>query len=61
MKARHLEKYMQQAINGVMSEGGSGRTAAYLDQRNAERVPLRAYVSYVRDARIGPSRGQGGR
>jgi len=59
MKARHLDKYMPQAINGVRSEGGSGRTAAYLDQRNAERVPLHAYVSYVTDARMGLSRGQG--
>ena len=59
MKARHLDKYMPQAISGVRSEGGSGRTAAYLDQRNAERVPLRAYVSYMTDARMGLSRGQG--
>ena len=59
MKARHLDKYMPQVITGMTSEGGSRRTAAYLDQRNAERVPIRAYVSYMTDARMGLSRGQG--
>jgi hypothetical protein len=59
MKARHLDKYMPEVIKGVRSEIGSRRTAAYLDQRDAERVPIRAYVSYMTDERMGISRGQG--
>jgi len=59
MKPRHLDKYMSQTIKGVSSEVVSSRTATYLDQRNAERVPIRAYASYVTDERMGLSRGQG--
>jgi len=59
MKPRHLDKYMSQTIKGVSREVVSSRTATYLDQRNAERVPIRAYASYVTDERMGLSRGQG--
>ena len=59
MKLRQLDKYMAQVINGVSSEVGSSRNAAYLDRRDAERVPISMQVFYVTDEPLGCSRGQG--
>jgi len=59
MKTRHLDKYMPEAITGVRSESAFRKNATVLDRRDAERVPLRIYVSYVTDERMGLSRGQG--
>jgi hypothetical protein len=59
MKSRHLDKYMPAAVSGVNNRRDSLRTGAVLDRRDAERVPLRAHVSYVTDERGGLSRGNG--
>lgn len=59
MKPRHLDKYMPRAISGLRIEGNCLKSAALLDRRDAERVPLHANVSYVTDARGGLSRGNG--
>ena len=59
MKLRQLDKYMAQVINGVSSEVGSSSNAAYLDRRDAERVPIGMQVFYVTDEPLGCSRGQG--
>lgn len=59
MKSRHLEKYMPEAISGVTGDVGSSRNAAYLDRRDAERVPLAMHVCYVTDEPLAFSRGQG--
>ena len=60
MKARHADKYIAEAIRGVDTPGPTRRNiASSLDRRDAERVPLRTYVSYVTDERMGLSRGQG--
>ena len=59
MRSHHLDKYMPQAISGVNNKLGVRKTTTVLDRRDAERVPLRIYVSYMTDARIGLSRGQG--
>jgi PilZ domain len=59
MRAHHLDKYMPQAISGVRNKLRFRKAATALDRRDAERVPLRIYVSYMTDARIGLSRGQG--
>ena len=59
MKSRHLEKYMPEVVSGVATDVGSSSNAAYLDRRDAERVPLRMRVSYVTDQPLGFSRGQG--
>jgi hypothetical protein len=59
MKGRHLEKQMAEAITGVKSTPLCRKTQMLLDRRDAERVHLRTYVSYVTDERIGLSRGQG--
>ena len=60
MKARHLDRYMPEAVRGENRPGSTLRNAVTnLDRRDAERVPLRAYVSYMTDARTGLSRGQG--
>lgn len=60
MKSRYLDKYMPKAIDGL--EGAVGKPAnasSVLDRRDAERVPLDAAVSYVSDARMGLTRGEG--
>ena len=54
MKSRHLDKYMPDAISGVSNELGFRKAATVLDQRDAERVPLRTYVSYMTDEADGP-------
>ena len=60
MNSRHLDKYMSEVLSGLPAEAGVRRAAASpLDRRDAERVPLRAQVSYVTDARKGLSRGHG--
>ena len=59
MKERYLDKYMAEAISGVSNQVISRRPASALDRRDAERVPLRSYVSYMTDERRGFSRGQG--
>jgi hypothetical protein len=53
-----LEKELPEAIAGVR-RAPSRKTSTVLDRRDAERVPLRTYVSYVTDERMGLSRGQG--
>ena len=58
MKARHLDKHMSEVFGGVHSQLGS-RKATLVDRRDAERVPMRIYVSYVTDERMGLTRGQG--
>jgi hypothetical protein len=50
---------MSEALGGVRSVAASRKNASVLDRRDAERVPLRIYVSYVTDERMGLSRGQG--
>jgi hypothetical protein len=57
MKGRHADKYMPETVAGVRS--AVRKSGAVLDRRDAERVPLRIYVSYVTDERLGLSRGQG--
>ena len=57
MKARYLDKYMPEALAG--EKRPARRTGAVMDRRDAERVPLHTYVSYVTDERMGLSRGQG--
>ena len=59
MRSHHLAKHMPQAISGVSNKFRFRKAATVLDRRDAERVPLRIYVSYMTDARIGLSRGQG--
>lgn len=59
MKSRQLDKYMPQAISGVSNELPFRKAATVLDRRDAERVPLRTYVSYMTDEGKGLSRGQG--
>ena len=56
MKLHHLDKYMPEAILGVSNKLRFRKAATVLDRRDAERVPLRIYVSYMTDARIGLSR-----
>ena len=60
MKSRHLDKYMPMVVEGLDdSIDNLTDTAAILDRRDAERVPLHAAVSYVSDARRGLTHGQG--
>src|SRR4026208_1771287 len=59
MRSHHQAKHMPQAILGVSNKFRFRKAATGLDRRDAERVPLRIYVSYMTDARIGLSRGQG--
>src|SRR5690242_7526793 len=59
MKGRHLDKQMPHANVGTRREPSWRKTSRVLDRRDAERVPLRTYVSYVTDERMGLSRGQG--
>ena len=59
MRSHHLDKYMPQAISGVSNKLRFRKAATVLDQREAERVPLRTYVSYMTDKGKGLSRGQG--
>jgi len=59
MKSRHLEKYMPEVIAGVAGNVGASSNAAYLDRRDAERVPIGMHVFYVTDEPLGFSRGQG--
>src|SRR4029079_5599342 len=59
MRSHHLDKHMPQVISGVNNKLGVRKTATVLDRRDTERVPLLIYVSYMTDARIGLSRGQG--
>lgn len=59
MRPHHLDKHMPQASSGVSNKFRFRKSATVLDRRDAERVPLRIYVSYMTDARIGLSRGQG--
>ena len=49
MKSHHLDKYMPEAISGVSNKLRFRKAATVLDQRDAERVPLRTYVSYMTD------------
>ncbi|HKY72405.1 MAG TPA: PilZ domain-containing protein [Nitrospira sp.] len=59
MKSRQPDKGLSQAIAGVAHESIQQSLAARIDRRNAERVPLRVYVSYFTDEWMGLSRGQG--
>ena len=59
MKARYPDKHVPGALEGGKCSVPLRKTGTVLDRRDAERVPLRAYVSYVTDERIGLSRGQG--
>ena len=60
MNSRHLDKYMSEALTGLPGKTLARRAAGTpLDRRDAERVPLRAQVSYVTDERLGLSRGHG--
>jgi len=60
MKARHLDKYMPRAVEGQETPVEKPPHAStVLDRRDAERVPLDAAVSYVSDARMGLTRGEG--
>src|ERR1043165_7991926 len=59
MKGRHLDKQMPNANLGTRRDPSWRKTSRVLDRRDAERVPLRIYVSYVTDERMGLSRGQG--
>ena len=60
MKARHLDKNMNGSIEAEHNSSiARSNSIGTLDRRDAERVPLRAYVSYVTDERMGLSRGQG--
>jgi hypothetical protein len=59
MKARHLDKYVPEAVSGMSSHASARRPSSVLDRRDAERVSLRTYVSYLTDERMGLSRGQG--
>jgi hypothetical protein len=46
MKSRHLDKYMPMVVEGLDdSIANPTDTAAVLDRRDAERVPLHAAVS----------------
>ena len=59
MRSHHLDKYMPDAISGVSNKLRFRKAATVLDQRDAERVPLRTYVSYMTDEGKGLSCGQG--
>ena len=60
MKSRHLDKYMSEILEGRQSPTKCLTNAStVLDRRDADRVPLDALVSYVTDARMGLSRGEG--
>jgi len=59
MKGRQVEKPMRGAIAGIKSQPHWRKAPAVMDRRDAERVALRTYVSYVTDERMGLSRGQG--
>jgi PilZ domain len=60
MKGRHLDKYMPEVVDGLDAPVGKLTSASsVLDRRDAERVPLDAAVSYVSDARMGLTRGEG--
>jgi hypothetical protein len=59
MRSHHLDKYMPEAILEVSNKLQFRKAATVLDQRDAERVPLRTYVSYMTDEGKGLSRGQG--
>ena len=59
MKARYLDRHVAEALGREKCSLPIRKTAAALDRREAERVPLRTYVSYVTDERMGLSRGQG--
>jgi hypothetical protein len=50
---------MSEAVTGVRNETPCRKPGTVLDRRDADRVPLRTYVSYVTDERMGLSRGQG--
>ena len=49
MKSRHLDKYMSEAVSGVQAAVSSHTATAYLDRRDAERVPLHIRASYASD------------
>ena len=60
MNSRHLDKDMAKSLFGLENQPGSRRAAAaFLDRRDAERVPLHTQASYVTDERMGLSRGHG--
>ena len=59
MKARYIDKHLSEALGREKCSLPHRKTATVLDRRDAERVPLRTYVSYVTDERMGLSRGQG--
>ena len=60
MRSHHLDKYMPQAISGVSNKLRFRKAATVLDQREAERVPLRTYVSYMTDGGKGYLVAKGG-
>ena len=59
MKARYLDKHPSETLAGSKCSVPGRKTGTVLDRRDAERVPLHTYVSYVTDERMGLSRGQG--
>ena len=59
MNSRHLDKHMPEAITGAMADPLRPANKGMLDRRDAERVALRAHVSYVTDERLGLSRADG--
>lgn len=60
MRSRHLDKYMPEVVEGVNAPVKRLRhVSTVLDRRDAERVPFDAAVSYVADARMGFTRGEG--
>lgn len=60
MKSRHVDKYVPKVVEGLDAPVQNlGKSSAVLDRRDAERVPLDVAVSYVSDARMGLTQGQG--
>jgi PilZ domain len=59
MKARYLDRHLPEGLEGAKCSVPRRKSGTVLDRRDAERVPLRTYVSYVTDERMGLSRGQG--
>ena len=59
MKARYLDRHLPEGLEGAKFSVPRRKSGTVLDRRDAERVPLHTYVSYVTDERMGLSRGQG--
>ena len=59
MKARYLDKHLPEVLAAAKCSAPRRKGGTVLDRRDAERVPLHTYVSYVTDERMGLSRGQG--